>query len=135
MALKKLFKDRWDKKIAGVFGGLGQYFHMDPNILRLIALYLIIPTGIVVLPLIYLFLALVMPQGPINYIQPRCRKLYLIKEEQVILGVCAGVAKFLGFNVMVVRAIFVCLFFITGFFPLLIAYFVAGSLLPIKPSH
>jgi phage shock protein C len=133
MALKKLFRDRWDKKIAGVFGGLGSYFNVDPNILRLVAVSLILPTGIIILPVIYLVLAFIIPKGPNVYIQPLCKKLYRTKQDALFLGVCSGIAQFLKVNVGLVRIAFLALLFITGFFPLLIAYIAAGSILPLIP--
>ena len=36
METKKLYLSRTDKKIAGVCGGLGTYFKMDPTFWRLI---------------------------------------------------------------------------------------------------
>ena len=51
---------RKNKKIFGVCGGLGDYFDMDPTVIRLIFLiaFLIFGTGL----LIYLIMALVMPE-------------------------------------------------------------------------
>jgi len=49
-----------DKKIFGVCGGLGEYFDVDPTIVRVIFLagLIIFGTGL----LLYLVLALVMPE-------------------------------------------------------------------------
>ena len=54
---KRLVKK--DKKIFGVCGGLGEYFDIDPTIVRIIFLasVLIFGTGL----LLYLILAIVMP--------------------------------------------------------------------------
>lgn len=52
---------RKDKKIFGVCGGLGDYFSLDPTLIRaafLVAL-IIFGSGL----LLYLILALVMPDG------------------------------------------------------------------------
>lgn len=35
---KKLYRSRSDRHLAGVCGGLGEYFDRDPNIIRLIFL-------------------------------------------------------------------------------------------------
>ena len=32
---KKLYRSRTDRQLAGVCGGLGQYFNIDPTIIRL----------------------------------------------------------------------------------------------------
>ncbi len=49
-----------DKKIFGVCGGLGEYFDVDPSLVRIIFLValIIFGTGF----LLYLILALVMPK-------------------------------------------------------------------------
>lgn len=51
---------RKNKKIFGVCGGLGEYFDMDPTVIRIIFLiaFLVFGTGL----LVYLILALVMPE-------------------------------------------------------------------------
>lgn len=43
---KKLHRSMTDKKIAGVCGGLGEYFNVDPLILRIIFVVLILPGGL-----------------------------------------------------------------------------------------
>ena len=57
---KKLVKK--DKKIAGVCGGLGSYFDIDPTLVRVLflAAVLMFGTGI----LLYIILAIVMPDEP-----------------------------------------------------------------------
>ena len=55
---KKLKKSATNKKIAGVCGGLGEYFNLDPVIFRPIFLILLIGAGSGVIA--YLILALVM---------------------------------------------------------------------------
>jgi phage shock protein C len=50
-----------DRMILGVCGGLGQYFNVDPNVLRFIlALIVILSRGIGLI--VYLLIALLMPQ-------------------------------------------------------------------------
>ncbi|HEX5002074.1 MAG TPA: PspC domain-containing protein [Bacteroidia bacterium] len=51
---------RKDKKIFGVCGGLGDYFNMDPTIIRIIFLAAAILFGSGLL--LYLIMALVMPE-------------------------------------------------------------------------
>lgn len=57
----RLTRSRTDRMIAGVCGGLGHYFGIDPVIVRLIFVVLAITTFIT--PLIYPVLWLIMPQG------------------------------------------------------------------------
>jgi len=43
---KKLYRSTENKVIAGVCGGLGEYFNIDPTIVGLIALLLLLPGGL-----------------------------------------------------------------------------------------
>jgi len=45
MAAKRLFRSRDKKVIAGLCGGIGEYFNIDPVIVRLIAIGLFIVGG------------------------------------------------------------------------------------------
>lgn len=42
---KKIYRSKTDRRISGVCGGLGEYFNIDPNIIRLFWLLLSISTG------------------------------------------------------------------------------------------
>ena len=44
--MRKLYRSRSDKKIAGVCAGLGQHFDIDPTIVRVIALVLALGYGV-----------------------------------------------------------------------------------------
>lgn len=56
---KKLYRIEEGKKIAGVCGGLAEYFNIDPTIIRLgwAVVSLFVPVGIIA----YIVAALVMP--------------------------------------------------------------------------
>ena len=45
MAIKKLFRSKTNRVCAGVLGGFGEYFDVDPVVLRLVFLALVILTG------------------------------------------------------------------------------------------
>lgn len=49
---------------------------------------------------------------------------------KVFLGVCAGIAEYLGVDVTLVRLIAVVLVAITGFFPLTFIYLIAAAIMP-----
>ncbi len=56
----------------------------------------------------------------------------------IILGVCRGIADYLNFSVFWIRAILVILFLISGFWPVVVLYFVAGFIMkpePVIRSH
>lgn len=63
--MKKLYRSKTDRKIAGVCGGLGKYFGIDPTIIRIGFVLLALPGGLPgVLP--YLLLAIIIPQEPLG---------------------------------------------------------------------
>ena len=61
MSGKRLYKSR-DKKICGVCGGLGEYFEIDPTIIRVVYVILVLCTGIGILP--YIIAAIIMDDNP-----------------------------------------------------------------------
>ena len=57
---KKLYRSNTDKMLAGVCGGLGQYFGIDSTVVRLIFALLVffgVGSGLI----LYIILALIMP--------------------------------------------------------------------------
>jgi phage shock protein C len=60
---KKLYRSRSNRVIAGVCGGLADYFNTDPTIIRIIAVILLLPGGLPGL-LPYLILWAVVPLEP-----------------------------------------------------------------------
>ena len=60
--MKQLYKSNTNKKIAGVCGGIGEYFGIDPTIVRLgfVALTFLAGGGLVV----YILAAIIMPDQP-----------------------------------------------------------------------
>lgn len=57
---KKLYRSRVDRKIAGVCGGLGEYFGIDPTLVRLLFVLGLIFVGGTLLA--YIILAIVIPE-------------------------------------------------------------------------
>lgn len=66
---KKLYRSNDEKKIAGVCGGIAEYFRIDPTIVRLIwaAVCLFAGTGI----LAYIVCALIIPEKPTEQIEEK----------------------------------------------------------------
>lgn len=44
--MKRLYRSTHDRKIAGVCGGIAEYFNIDPVIIRVIAILLLLPGGL-----------------------------------------------------------------------------------------
>ena len=60
MENKRLTKSNTDRKICGVCGGIGEYFEIDPTIVRLIWAGSVIVFGVGVIG--YLAAALILPE-------------------------------------------------------------------------
>lgn len=60
---KKLYQSRTDRKIAGICGGLGEYFGIDPTLVRLLFVLGLVFVGGTLLA--YIILAIVIPQEPL----------------------------------------------------------------------
>ncbi len=65
---KRLYRARADRMIAGVCGGLGQYFNVDPVLVRLGFIFLGLPAGIGLIA--YLILAIVVAERPLGEPEP-----------------------------------------------------------------
>lgn len=60
--MKKLYRSTTNKKIAGVCGGLGDYFNIDPTLIRIGFVLLALPGGLPgILP--YAILWIVVPES------------------------------------------------------------------------
>lgn len=60
--MKMLYLSR-DKKLAGVCGGIADYFNIDPTLVRLAWIIMTVLTGIVPGLIAYLIAAIVMPHA------------------------------------------------------------------------
>lgn len=59
MEPKRLYKSKTNRVICGVCGGVGEYFGIDPTIVRLLCVLLgLTSTGVIV----YIIAALIMPE-------------------------------------------------------------------------
>jgi len=61
---KKLYRSKENKVIAGVMGGLGEYFDVDPVLFRVAYLCFSIFSAVFPGILAYLLMCLVMPKAP-----------------------------------------------------------------------
>jgi len=61
---KKFHLSQTDKKIAGVCGGIAEYFGLDSTLVRLCFVLLMLVTAVFPLLLFYIIAALIAPRGP-----------------------------------------------------------------------
>jgi phage shock protein C len=59
--MKQLYKSQKNRVIAGVFGGFGEYFNVDPVIIRVLFIFLLFFTGVLPGVLAYIVAAMIIP--------------------------------------------------------------------------
>lgn len=64
---KKLYRSK-QRMLFGVCGGIGEYFSMDPTVIRVIWVAIGLLTKIIPLVIIYLFMVFLVPEDP-GYIE------------------------------------------------------------------
>ncbi len=62
--MKKLYLSSNDKKLLGLCGGIGEYFDVDPSLVRLSWIILTILTGLIPGIVAYFVAAIVVPREP-----------------------------------------------------------------------
>lgn len=65
--MKVLYKSRTNRRLSGVLGGLGEYFSVDPTILRLLFVAFFIVTGFIPGILLYIIAAAIVPEEPVRH--------------------------------------------------------------------
>lgn len=61
--MRRLYRSNEDRMVAGVCGGLAEYFKIDPVIIRIIAVILLLPGGFPGL-LPYIIMWIIVPPNP-----------------------------------------------------------------------
>lgn len=63
MEQKRLYRSRSSRMLMGVCGGIGEYFNIDPTLVRLLVVFLTFAGGSGLLA--YIIAAIVVPEEPI----------------------------------------------------------------------
>ncbi len=69
---KRLYRSRTNKQLAGVCGGVAEYFNLDPTIVRIIWLLLTLAGGPGLI--LYIIMAVVVPEEP-EFVQTSAEKI------------------------------------------------------------
>lgn len=124
-ANKQLFRDQTRKILGGVCAGLGNYFNIDAVWVRVFFALLTFAWGFGLF--VYLILWIAIPGSYTLEEVQSSRKLFRDNERKVIGGVSGGLAAYFGFDIIVIRLLFV----VTGCFGFgLVAYIVLWMVLP-----
>ncbi len=62
--MKRLYKSKTNKSCAGVIGGIGEYYDIDPVILRLIFVLIVMVTGVIPGLIAYFIATFIVPKRP-----------------------------------------------------------------------
>jgi len=62
--MKKLYRSVKDKKIAGICGGIGEIYQVDPNVIRVGLVFVTLITQLVPVVAAYLVGWILLPEGP-----------------------------------------------------------------------
>lgn len=62
------------------------------------------------------------------------KRLYRSETNKIWAGICGGLGEYSNIDPVVVRLIFLFVILCTGFFPGIIAYFIATFIVPRNPS-
>ncbi len=137
---RRLRRSISEKRIAGVCGGLAEYFNVDISLVRLAWVVLtIVPGAIFFGVLAYLAAWVLMPESPeskeVSAARPAsAKRLTLSATDRKIGGVCGGLAGFFGVDSTVVRLLWVVLSIFPGAIICgVIAYLVAWLIMPTVP--
>lgn len=60
--MKRLYRSTTDRWIAGICGGIGEYFEIDPNIIRVIWIVITAITGFLPGIVAYILLWIILPE-------------------------------------------------------------------------
>ncbi|MHB9134216.1 MAG: PspC domain-containing protein [Armatimonadota bacterium] len=61
--MRQFYRSRSNRMVAGVLGGIGEAYGVDPNILRILFVLLMVATGIFPLLIAYLLAWIAIPEG------------------------------------------------------------------------
>jgi phage shock protein C len=59
--MKRVYRSTTDKKIFGICGGIGEAYNIDPNVVRIIVVFLALVTGVFPMILTYIVARLLLP--------------------------------------------------------------------------
>jgi phage shock protein C len=130
-APRRLMRSRTHRSIAGVCGGIADYFGIDVVLVRLTwAILSIVPGGLIGGVLAYLIAWLVMPEAE-TAVPVRPSRLTRSLSDRKIAGVCGGLAEFLKVDATALRLLWAVLTILPGaIVGGVLAYVIAWAIMP-----
>ncbi len=62
--MRRLYRSRSERMIAGICGGIGQALDVDPTIIRLLVIFITIATAVLPAALTYFIAWVIIPEEP-----------------------------------------------------------------------
>ena len=94
--VRRLHRSRTNRVLAGVCGGIAEYYGSDPTAVRLAALIIGLFTGVVPMVLVYIIAAIVVPEGD-GVAAPGERAAVAPGQTAMVLGVLLVLVGIAGF--------------------------------------
>ena len=136
--MKKLTKSNTDIVLAGVLGGIAEYFQLDPTLVRVG--YVILSFVAIGAPvLLYILLAIIIPRDYKLNEKGRggkrlMRRLTRSRNDKIFTGLIGGIGEYLGFDPTIIRIIFAVLVLSSLPLPIIPLYIVASIIIPKAPK-
>lgn len=106
MYTKRLYRDEQNKVLGGVCSGIANYFGLEPLLVRILWIFLI---GVNILG--YLILWIAVPSSSVKEVGGPRKRLFRDIDNKIIGGVSAGLSKYFGIQVWIIRILFLIPFF------------------------
>ena len=103
--MKKLYRSRKNKVIAGVCGGLGEYFNIDPVVIRIIAVILFLWGGSGILAYIIAWIIIPWEEEIISDKKPKTKEEKSVKKKEAVSSGDSGIL-IIGVILIVIGALF-----------------------------
>lgn len=103
---KRLYRDEQNKVLGGVCSGIANYFGLEPLLVRILWIFLI---GVNILG--YLILWIAVPSSSVKEVGGPRKRLFRDIDNKIIGGVSAGLSKYFGIQVWIIRILFLIPFF------------------------
>lgn len=130
--MKTLYRSQADRKLGGVCGGIGETYDVDVTVVRLLAIFAVLLTGVVPLTITYLVAWVIVPVKPGQ--QRPTSRLHRSQRDRKLAGLCGGIGEVLDIDPMIVRLAAVFAAVVTCVLPMVIVYLLAWWIVPVGPN-
>ena len=124
-----LYKSKKNKMLCGICGGIGLYFKIDPNIIRIILISICFLTGIIPLTILYFIANFILVTDTKTDIKTY-KKIYRTTKNKKFAGILSTISRAFKIDVTFLRLLFIIFAIITGVIPFFVIYISAWALLP-----